>query len=192
MSVSQSGMSKSEKFFLILAILGLCLQIAFALVDPAEYSPLKLTTPFLMYLFVAFSIILSWLGEKLPAKAAAVFEGLRVLLILLLVVVVLGDRVPSVKAWVAHIFSYLSRQSTLLPGLFGTLALVLLAYVYFVLKDLYPLGCVRVEIFVAVLACVAAVIDFVHNRRPLKVPELLVASLLLAGAFDDHRRAPKQ
>jgi hypothetical protein len=192
MSVSPNGVTKSDKFFFILAIFGLCLQIGFALFDPGEYSPLKLPIPFLMYLFVAFSIALSWLGEKLPAKATTAAEGLRVLLTFLLVAVILVDRVPSLKAWVARIFSYLSRQSALLPGLFGTAALVLLAYIYFLLKDSYPLGCARIEIFVAVLACVGAVIDFVRDPRSLKIPELLVASLLLAGAFDDHHKANKQ
>src|ERR1700681_1058109 len=120
-------MSKSDKFFLICSILGLCLEVLISFVASGQSRPLETAVRVVIYLVVACSVILSWISQRLSPKAVAVAEGVRSFLILVLMAFVFVENVPAIKAWGARAFYYVQNHSTLLLAALSTLALVLLA-----------------------------------------------------------------
>jgi hypothetical protein len=73
--------------------------------------------------------------------------------------------------------------------LLGTVAVVLVGYAFFRLRNAYPLAFAVAEIVVALSGCTALVLKCVLEKSPLSLPGLLAAALVLAQGFFDYQIA---
>lgn len=154
-------MSRPEKFFLILSLGGLCLQAVLTCFDPRDF-PHLVTTSFLMFLILPPIIILSWLGEWLPAKSAMATESLRMLLMLALIAVVLADKWPKFRSRLHSII----HPSGLRATLFVFVLVILFAYAFPELRGRYPVAYFGIDILIALAMCYFSADEYLTTKKP--------------------------
>jgi len=92
MTTSQTRQDNPDRIFLALSILGFCFQVGLSLYDPGEYGRVAHQPSFFLFSGIALFILLT----KLPPKASAIADFLRLLLVAVMVTAALSDSWPKV------------------------------------------------------------------------------------------------
>jgi len=184
MPTTQIKMPKADRVFLITATLGLCAEIGIAVTDPHALTTFKYIMGTIVFTWIGLSAALSWLRPRLPLWVLRILQGLQFVLLLSSLALFTADQSPAVKACGTRI---LLGHSSLLLTLLGTVAVVLVGYAFFRLRNAYPLAFAVAEIVVALSGCTALVLKCVLEKSPLSLPGLLAAALVLAQGFFDYQ-----
>jgi len=181
-------MSRPDKVFLVLSVLGVCLQPVLTRFDPDEF-PHIITPSFLIFLFVALLIILSWWEKRFPLKKGALTEILQILLTFGLIAVGVANKWPSLKGS----FSYIIHPPGPLATLYVFVLVVVFAYAYPELRARHPLAYFGIDILIAVAMCYFSTEEYMNTRRPSALAGLAAAAMILSHGVENYRnREPSQ
>ncbi|MGA8215787.1 MAG: hypothetical protein WB799_19495 [Candidatus Sulfotelmatobacter sp.] len=128
---NDTGIDRTEKRFLILFLILLCLDAVLTRLYPNEFGPL-LSTSFVVLAVIPLLIITRWAAEKLSGVGSSIAGVFYVLLLLFLLGAMIKEQVPSIK-----------RHIGLWEVLSVTLVCLAISVGFIVLKrshDLHPLG----------------------------------------------------
>ena len=182
MEARKTGMSKSDRFFLIASIICIFLDVLLSRLYPTEFGPL-LSGSFLILVIIALFIILSWLHESTGLKGAWI-AAVQLLLMLLLMVVVVTDNLPRLRAWKAHVAPLITRHLRFWEVLLGTLVCATVAYIFIALQQKYRRACASVEMVAMVVVCAVCVKGIFTDVGAKSISELIASIFALAVAFD--------
>jgi len=181
-------MSRLDKMFLVLSVLGVLLQPVLTRFDPVEF-PHIITPSFLIFLFVAFLIILSWWEKRFPLKSRALTEILRILLIWGLIAVAVADKGPSLQGS----FRYIIHPPGPLATLYVFVLVVVFAYAYPELRARHPWAYFGIDILIAVAMCYFSTDEYMNTKRLSALAGLAAAAMILSHGFENYRnRKPSQ
>jgi len=187
MTKTATGMSKSDRFFLIASIICICLDVLLNRLYPSDFGPL-LSGSFLILVIIALFIILSWLGQRTRLKGTWIPEALQLVLMLLLMVVVASDNLPRLSAWMRHLLPLITRHLRFWEVLLGTLVCAAVAYTFIALQERHRRACAFVELGAMIVVCAVCVRGIFVEIGLKSISELIASFFALALAFDHLRR----
>jgi hypothetical protein len=191
MEARKTGMSKSDRFFLIASLICIFLDVLLSKLYPGEFGPL-LSGAFLILVIIALFIILSWLRENTRLKGTWVSEALQLLLMLLLMVVLVSDNLPRVRAWMARVAPLVTRHLRFWEVFFGTLVCAVLAYIFIALQEKHRQACATVEVAAMIVVCAVCVRVIVSQVSAKSISELIASIFGLALAFDHFGKQSRE